>query len=102
MFCVIYAFHVLPGKEDDFLQAWADMTHLIRKHEGGWGSRLHHEKEGTYLAYAQWPDRETWENSGNKLPPEADEVRTTMRASCEQIETLHTMDMLMDLLSEPM
>ena len=33
------------------------------EHAGGMGSRLHKTFEGTWLAYAQWPDRERWEQA---------------------------------------
>lgn len=74
------------------------MTILIRDHEGGLGSRLHKKSDTEYLAYAQWPDRTTWENAGDKLPPEVDEIRQAMRSSCEKMDTLHEMDMVDDLL----
>lgn len=98
MFYVLYSFQVLPGKSGDFLNGWRGMTELIRDYEGGLGSRLHKIDESRYIAYAQWPDRETWEASGDKLPPESDEFRKLMRGSCEKIETLETMDMVADLL----
>jgi hypothetical protein len=27
---------------------------------GSLGARLHRSDEGTFIAYAQWPDRESW------------------------------------------
>lgn len=98
MFAVLYKFSPLPGKTDVFLEGWHGMTKLIRDHEGGLGSRLHRVSDTEYIAYAQWPDRETWENSGEKLPPEAGQFRKMMRESCEEILTMHTMDVVDDLL----
>ena len=60
-FCVIYRFRVHTGQEGDFQIGWARLTEAIRDHRGGLGSRLHHVDGDLWLAYAQWPDRATWE-----------------------------------------
>lgn len=39
------------------------MTAEIRDRRGGLGSRLHLADDGCWVAYAQWPDRATWERS---------------------------------------
>ena len=39
------------------------MTNLIKLHEGSLGSRLHKQKELHYIAYAQWPSKEIFDNS---------------------------------------
>ena len=98
MFTAIYQFKVKPEQFDEFLQSWEELTKLIRDYEGGLGSRLHRIDDHTYLAYAQWPSRETWEQSGDKLPAEASQWRAQMRGACLDINTLHTMDVVSDLL----
>lgn len=70
MFNVIYRWKIRSGKENQFEKAWIEATQLIRDHRGGLGSRLHHCQDGTFLAYAQWPDRETWEKSSSIPLPE--------------------------------
>lgn len=65
-FCVIYRWKVDPVQEDRFLAAWETLTHAIREKRGGLGSRLHRDDQGWFVAYAQWPDRETWERSQAK------------------------------------
>ena len=51
MFCVIYRFTVKPDHEAQF-----------RRHNaGGRGSRLHRANADEYIGYAQWPDRQMWE-----------------------------------------
>lgn len=62
-FCVLYRFRVREGAEDDFIQAWAQLTRGIREQRGGLGSRLHRDEDGTFVAYAQWPDRATWQHA---------------------------------------
>ena len=63
MFNVIYRWRVRPGAETDFERAWRELTARIRDERGGLGSKLHRCTDGSYLAYAQWPDRETWVKS---------------------------------------
>lgn len=98
MFAVIYAFTVKPGCQPVFEEAWTELTGLIRDYEGGLGSRLHRKTDEIYIAYAQWPDRATWDNSGDKLPDSAQPIRKRLRESCEKIETLHELDWVKDLL----
>lgn len=98
MFAVIYRFTIKEGQQEIFEKAWRDLTILIAKHEGSLGSRLHEKSNLEYIAYAQWPDEETWKNSGGNLPLKANEVRKKMRESTLEIETLHTMQVKDDLL----
>ena len=65
-FCVLYRWKIVPGKEKQFRRAWEILTREIRDHEGGLGSRLHRASDGTWVAYAQWPNRQTWEEAAVK------------------------------------
>lgn len=98
MFIVIYFFQVKPTQEKIFEKAWHDLTQLIYEYEGSLGSRLHFQKESNYIGYAQWPDKITWENSGKKLPEEANQIRKTMKEACKKIETVYEMEVVDDLL----
>lgn len=102
MFCVIYSFQVKKGLTDQFQKGWTGLTELIYQFEGSLGSRLHQESDLYFIAYAQWPSKEIWSNSGQKLPEEANGFRKLMRDSCVEIKTLHELEMVDDLLkSEP-
>lgn len=98
MFTVIYSFKVKEGMHKEFLDAWNDLTSLIYEFENSLGSRLHESKSNEYIAYACWPDRKTWENSGNNLPISAQGIREQMRASCHEIQTLFELNLADDLL----
>jgi heme-degrading monooxygenase HmoA len=100
MFVAVYQFDVKEGECEKFKKAWAELTKLIYQYEGSLGSRLHQENETTYIAYAQWPSRQTWENSGSKLPEEANHWRSEMRAACQNIATLHELESDIDLLKD--
>ncbi len=99
MFAVLYSFTIIPGKEDQFLKTWHELTRLIYQYEQSFGSRLHKEVDQRYIAYAQWPDKQTWKNAGSKLPPEADPYRSQMRDSCLEIKTLYELDLVDDQLA---
>jgi len=71
-FVVLYQWRLDEQRVDEFEQAWAEMTHLIRDQLGGLGSRLHRGEADTWMAYAQWPSRAAWEESQQQpsLDPE--------------------------------
>ena len=98
MFAVIYQFSVKTGKEQQFCDAWKKLTELIMNYEDSLGSRLHHESDQTYIAYAQWKSREQWENAGAKLPESAVKFRELMKDACKEIKTIHELEVIADLL----
>jgi len=100
MFCVIYSFKVKSGRKDDFIQSWKQLTQLIYTHEGSLGSRLHLASENHYIAYAQWPSRDSWEKAGKKLPKSVEPIRSLMKDSCNEIKTMHELEMIEDLLKQ--
>jgi heme-degrading monooxygenase HmoA len=48
------------GKEEQFREAWRRGTELITRIYGSHGSRLHRDRDGRFVAYAEWPDEATW------------------------------------------
>jgi hypothetical protein len=63
MFAVVYRWKLIPGREAEFEEGWKAGTAAIAREFGGWGSRLHRGEDGWVWAYAQWPDRATWEKA---------------------------------------
>ena len=100
MYIIIYSFKVKPGKELDFEKAWLELTKLIYQYEGSLGSRLHKESDLHYIAYAQWPSKDVFDNSGNCMPEEADKWRALMINSCESKQVLYQMQMKEDYLQK--
>ena len=87
-FVALYRWRIDPAQEASFIEAWSELTVLIRKHQGGRGSRLHRADDGTLYGYAQWPDRSRWEEPWN-LPAEAESHMSTLRAAViERFEPL--------------
>lgn len=101
MFAVIYLFNVKPGHSESFITAWKELTLLLRERCHGLGSRLHKSTENEYIAYAQWPDKASWEQAGSLLSTEVTTIRENLRASCLEVKTLYELDVVADLLLLP-
>ncbi|MBX9689099.1 MAG: antibiotic biosynthesis monooxygenase [Candidatus Obscuribacterales bacterium] len=99
MFAVIYRFKVKAERHEQFVSAWKQRTEEIKANLGGLGSRLHRAREGSFLAYAQWPDRETWLKAQAGEQPQSEPSRL-LRESCLEIETLFELELLADLLEK--
>ena len=98
MFNVIYRWKIRPGKEAQFEAAWAEITRFIRQERGGLGSRLHRSEDGTYLAYAEWPDEATWARSSASPLPAMPAV-VAFREAIESSEKPLPLTQLQDLLA---
>ena len=98
MFSVIYSFDVKTDSVETFISAWKKMTVLLYTREGSLGSRLHKVSDNQYIAYAQWPDRETWAKEKTNLPKSANEYQRIMSECCNSIKTEYAMELVEDLL----
>jgi hypothetical protein len=98
MFSVIYSFDVKPDCTEQFITAWKKMTILLYTRESSLGSRLHKMNEKKYIAYALWPDKETWLKEKTNLPKSANEYHRLMDESCVSIKTEYAMEVVEDLL----
>jgi quinol monooxygenase YgiN len=61
MLIVVYRWRIKAGYEAQFREGWRAMTASIAATRGGLGSRLHRAQDGSWVAYAQWPDQATYE-----------------------------------------
>ncbi len=100
MLAVLYKFTVKPDQEAEFIQAWKDLTEYIYKYQNSLGSRLHKASDTTFIAYAQWPDQETFDKANKLLPQEALLSRERMQNVCESIETLYELELVEDALRD--
>ena len=78
--CVIYHWKLRPELETQFVAAWRRATQLIMDQRGGGGSRLHKAADGTWYAYAQWPDRKTWQAHQDAGPIDPELARQLLAA----------------------
>lgn len=60
MFIALYRWKLKDGQEERFREGWRRRTESIYQKYGSFGSRLHQADDDTWLAYAQWPDKETY------------------------------------------
>ena len=82
-FAVIYRWRLRPGMERQFQLAWERATPLLMRHRGALGSRLHQAEDGTWIAYAQWPSRQSWEQSQASPPIDPEASRQMLAAEAE-------------------
>ncbi len=98
MFSVIYKFKLKADKIQQFEDNWTELTKLIYKHQGSLGSRLHKSDNLNYIAYAQWPDKETWESEWKNMPEHAKGISKKMKEACEERKTIFELEVVKDLL----
>ena len=101
MLAVVLEFDVIEGMENKFRKAWIETTDIIYQNFGSLGSRLHKSDNGKFIAYAQWPDLNVYEND-HHWPDDSKSTREKMSA-CLKIgkpTVLHKLTLDTDLLKE--
>ena len=99
MFVVIYEFTVKQEMKDQFRENWLKYTEGIYRYSGSLGSRLHKPKNNIFVAYAQWPDRETWKDAGEvKFPDEYETAGGKMREALSDFKVLYELEVDRDYL----
>ncbi len=95
MFCVLYKNTVKPGMDEQFRHNWRKITEHLTSRAGSLGSRLHTTTVfGDYVAYAQWPSREAWQNGRAIAEKElATEVKALLDA-CSSVKVLHELELV--------
>ncbi len=68
MFIVLYRWRIKPLLEQQFIQAWSEITEYYLKNFDSLGSRLHRGDDGLFYAYAQWHSAEQREKAFRKIP----------------------------------
>jgi quinol monooxygenase YgiN len=97
VFIALYRWKVKVGHEKNFLEGWHRRTEEIYQHCGSIGSRLHRAEDGTWVAYAQWPDRRTYD-AAQSIPVIDAEARMMFRESIEEAYPDICMNVIDDLL----
>ena len=91
MFIVIYEFEIHEGQERAFETSWARVTDAIYEKQGSLGSRLHRSQApGHYIAYAQWPSAEVFQNSAHDNYDEAQlDAMAAMKATIKHADIMN-------------
>ena len=97
MFAVIYRWRLHEGREEQFVEGWSRVTRAIRRSCGSYGSRLHRVGDGSWVAYARWPDEQTWKS---RQHGDSEGERLMREAIAEHLPEI-TMVLVSDLLTEP-
>jgi heme-degrading monooxygenase HmoA len=97
VFAAIYRWRLKPGMESQFVDGWERVTREIHKVCGSYGSRLHRCDDGTWLAYARWPDAATRDACEHG---ETEGRRLMREAVAEDFDDI-LCDLVTDLLQEP-
>lgn len=91
MFAVIYQGYIKEGMENQYKMAWHEVAICFISRRGSLGSRLHQTKEGLWVAYSCWPDRETRDKSwpgdnapSSELPDSVRNAILTIRGCLDQ------------------
>ena len=98
MYIVIYSFEIKKGQNENFIQSWKKLTNLIKQYAGGLGSRLHKKNDYTYVAYAQWPDKNTFDKAAENLPEIAIKISDKMKAAGIKVTVMEKLEVIEDLL----
>ncbi|MFE2150267.1 antibiotic biosynthesis monooxygenase family protein [Streptomyces lavendulae] len=97
MFAVVYRWRLREGKEQQFAEGWRRVTEAIHARCGSYGSRLHRADDGTWVAYARWPDAESRERCA---VPDPEGVALMSGAIAERFPETR-LQIVEDLLAEP-
>jgi heme-degrading monooxygenase HmoA len=85
----MYRWRLKEGREAIFRQGWREMTESIYKLRGSLGSRLHQAADGTWVAYAQWPDEQIWRKAREAGTANEAAARKMQEGSAELLSEEH-------------
>ncbi len=71
MFTVLYRWKIRTGFEQDFVDAWSEVTLFIKNNYGSLGSRLHRGDDGIFYAYARWQSESQRTKAFAEMPESA-------------------------------
>lgn len=99
MFIAFYEFQVVADKHELFRQSWLTVTKKIYQYCGSYGSRLHQgEDKNTFIGYAQWENREQWEQSEVIDDAEYHQALKTMRSCLVERKVAYELEVCDDYL----
>lgn len=92
MYCVVYEFTVDKKNEEKFKKLWHELTLKIIEECHSAGSRLHcvDNNENTWVAYAQWPSKEIYDNTPTKVSYE--KIRQEFLSTCNSVGVIYQME----------
>ena len=103
MIIALYKMKVRRGKTEAFEKAWAEVTEAIAARQASLGSRLHSTADDhVYVAYAQWPDMETFESADpSRYDASQNLSRHRLKETLASVEIMELMEVCRDHLRSP-
>ena len=98
MFVIMYEFNVKKDLADRFTQLWKKLTLLVDELSDSLGARLHKASDTLWIGYAQWPTKDSWENS-NLNQKAISELRAELFDVCDDIQIIYQLEVAVDLLA---
>ncbi len=98
MFVIVYEFTVKKTHLDSFPPLWNKLTLLVKELSASRGARLHQASACSWIGYAEWPTRDSWENS-NLNQEAVSQLRKQLSDSCDDIQIVYQLDVMDDLLT---
>ena len=84
MFIVLYRWRVKPESQQQFIEAWSEITNHFRANYDSLGSRLHRGSDDLFYGYAQWTSAEQRENVFAGENAEIRQASLKMREAVEE------------------
>ena len=82
---VFHHWKVKPGREADFVAAWAEVTEDAKTRCGALGATLYRCDDGTYAAHARWPDKTSREKCWLGPESQTDAAKTLLDCTEEKL-----------------
>ena len=98
MFAIIYEFDVNTTNSESFLETWHTLTLRVKTLSESAGSILHKLNDTTWVAYASWPSKDSWEQS-DLNQAEMVRLREQLLSLCDDIRIVYQLDVVNDLIS---
>lgn len=98
MFALIYEFDVNTRNTENFLQTWHVLTSRVKALSESAGAMLHKLNDTTWVAYSNWPSKESWEKS-DLNQEEMVILREQLFSLCDDIRIAYQLDVVDDLLN---
>jgi hypothetical protein len=99
MFIALYRWRIKKGMEQQFINAWSEVTAYFRENCNSLGSRLHRDNEGLFYGYAQWKTSQARDRAFDVLPDLSG--RQQMREAIEESLPEIVLETLSDYLILP-
>jgi heme-degrading monooxygenase HmoA len=90
MYLTLYQWKVKPGKESQFIQAWARLTEHLQLKTPSLSGSLHKTIQGSYVALIEWPSQKDWEHQSSVSIDLS--LQKEMMETVEDIEALFAME----------